>query len=111
MYERIDRLREDLERARKRRAEAEARVRLCESKLKEAENNQIIAEVAKRKLRPEQVAQLLALATDGQLEALLSGKPTEVSAKDSSEDLLAKESMEVDFDYDESEENEDEENE
>lgn len=65
MYERIERLREDLERARKRRAEAEARVRLCESRLKDAENNQIIAEVNARKLRPEQVAQLLALASDG----------------------------------------------
>ncbi len=101
MYERIERLREDLERARKRRAEAEARVRLCESRLKDAENNQIIAEVNARKLRPEQVAQLLALASDGQLDALLSGKAAAVPADKSEEEL--------EINFDESEENEDEE--
>ncbi len=93
MYERIERLREDLERARKRKAEADARVKLCESKLKEAENNQIIAEVTKLKLRPEEVARMLAAAAKEKEE------PT----------LLSEKSTEVEFDYDESEEKEDEE--
>lgn len=73
MFERIERLRDELERAKMRRAEAEARVKACENKLKEAENNQIISEVAKRKLRPEELAKLLQMASDGKLEALLSG--------------------------------------
>ncbi|WP_034469085.1 DUF4315 family protein [Butyrivibrio sp. AE2005] len=96
MFERIDRLRDELERAKMRRAEAEARVKVCESKLKEAENNQIISEVAKRKLRPEELAKLLQIAADGRLEALLSGNPVEGTANVNDADL--------DKDYDESEE-------
>ena len=87
MFERIDRLRDELERAKMRRAEAEARVKVCESKLKEAENNQIISEVAKRKLRPEELAKLLQMASDGKLEALLSGNPVEGSANVNDADL------------------------
>ncbi|SFU95811.1 DUF4315 family protein [Butyrivibrio sp. M55] len=81
MFERIDRLRDELERAKMRRAEAEARVKACENKLKEAENNQIISEVAKRKLRPEELAKLLQMASDGRLEALLSGSSVEDAAE------------------------------
>ena len=86
MFERIDRLRDELERAKMRRAEAEARVKVCESKLKE-ENNQIVSEVAKRKLRPEELAKLLQMASDGKLEALLSGNPVEGSANVNDADL------------------------
>ena len=96
MFERIDRLRDELERAKMRRAEAEARVKACESKLKEAENNQIISEVAKRKLRPEELAKLLQMASDGRLEALLSGS----SVEDAAEAYDAESAT----DYDESEE-------
>ncbi len=96
MFERIDRLRDDLERAKMRRAEAEARVKVCESKLKEAENNQIISEVAKRKLRPEELAKLLQMASDGKLEALLSGSTVE--------DTVGAYDTGADKDYDESEE-------
>ena len=64
MYEKIERLREDLERARKRKAEAEQRVKTCEARLREAENNQILAEVGALKLKPEEVARLLQLAQE-----------------------------------------------
>ena len=96
MFERIDRLRDELERAKMRRAEAEARVKACENKLKEAENNQIISEVAKRKLRPEELAKLLQMASDGRLEALLSGNTVESNGGVTE--------MESDTEYDESEE-------
>ena len=96
MFERIDRLRDELERAKMRRAEAEARVKVCENKLKEAENNQIISEVAKRKLRPEELAKLLQIAADGRLEALLTRNLVEGSANVNDVDLGK--------DYDESEE-------
>ena len=96
MFERIDRLRDELERAKMRRAEAEARVKACENKLKEAENNQIISEVAKRKLRPEELARLLQMASDGRLEALLSGNTVENNGGVTE--------MESDTEYDESEE-------
>ena len=96
MFERIDRLRDELERAKMRRAEAEARVKACENKLKEAENNQIISEVAKRKLRPEELAKLLQIAADGRLEALLTRNSVEGSSNVNDADLGK--------DYDESEE-------
>jgi hypothetical protein len=67
MYERLDKLREDLERARRRRAEADAKVKAIEEKLREAENTQVLADVNALKLTPEQVAQFLQLAASGQL--------------------------------------------
>ena len=84
MYERIERLREDLERARKRKAEAEQRVKTCEARLREAETNQILAEVGALKLKPEEVARLLQLAQEkekeGQSTAVVFEKTTVSSA-------------------------------
>lgn len=67
MYEKLDKLRGDLDRAKQRRADAEAKVKALEEKLREAENNQVIADVTALKLTPEQVAQFLQLAASGQL--------------------------------------------
>lgn len=67
MYERLDKLRADLEKARKRKVEAEARVKVAEEKLREAENTQVLNDVNALKLSPEQVAQFLKLAASGQL--------------------------------------------
>lgn len=64
MYERIEKLRDELERAKKRKAEADMRVKTCEARLREAENNQILAEVGALKLKPEEVARLLQLAQE-----------------------------------------------
>lgn len=69
MYEKLDRLREELQRAIKRREAADERVRQLEEKLKEAEGNQILADVAALKLTPEKLAELLMLATGGSLAA------------------------------------------
>ena len=99
MYEKLDKLRAELGRAKQRRAEADAKVKQLEQKLKEAENTQILADVGALKLTPEQLAQFLQMAAGGQLEALqpavLQGS---VVTKQDDED-----------DYDESEEFEDEE--
>ena len=59
MFERLDKMRAELEKAKQRRADADAKVKTLEAKLKEAENNQIIADVSAMKLSPEQVAQFL----------------------------------------------------
>lgn len=67
MYERLDKLRADLEKARKRKVEAEVRVKATEEKLREAENSQVLNDVNALKLSPEQVAQFLKLAASGQL--------------------------------------------
>lgn len=67
MYEKLNKIRGDLSRAKKRREEAEAKVKALEEKLREAENNQVIADVTALKLTPEQVAQFLQLAASGKL--------------------------------------------
>ena len=69
MYEKLDKMRAELERAKQRRADADAKVKTLEAKLKEAENNQIIADVSAMKLSPEQVAQFLKLVASGRLNA------------------------------------------
>ena len=69
MFERLDKMRAELEKAKQRRADADAKVKTLEAKLKEAENNQIIADVSAMKLSPEQVAQFLKLVASVQLNA------------------------------------------
>ena len=56
-----------MERAKQRRTEAEQKVKALEEKLREAENNQVIADVTALKLTPEQVAQFLQMAASRQL--------------------------------------------
>lgn len=77
MYERLDKIRGELDRAKQRRAEAEAKVKALEEKLREAENTQVLADVNALKLTPEQVAQFLQLAASGQLP--LSGSAARVT--------------------------------
>ncbi len=67
MYEKLDKIRGDLAKAKLRRDEADAKVKALEDKLKEAENSQVLADVSALKLTPEQVAQFLQLAASGQL--------------------------------------------
>ncbi|CRZ35102.1 uncharacterized protein DUF4315 [Herbinix hemicellulosilytica] len=67
MYEKLDKLRAELSKAKQRRAEADAKVKQLEQKLKDAENTQILADVGALKLTPEQLAQFLEIATSGQL--------------------------------------------
>ena len=73
MFEKLDKLRGDLERAKQRRADADAKVKALEEKLREAENSQVLADVNALKLTPEQVAQFLQLAASGQLPISGSG--------------------------------------
>ena len=67
MYGKLDKLRAELEKARQRRAEADAKVKQLEQRLKDAENTQILAEVGALKLSPEQLKMFLEMATSGQL--------------------------------------------
>ena len=73
MYEKLDKLRAELERAKQRRADADAKVKQLEQKLREAENTQILADVGALKLTPEQLAQFLQLAASGQLPMAQNG--------------------------------------
>ena len=101
MYEKLDKLRAELDRAKQRRADADAKVKQLEQKLREAENSQILADVGALKLTPEQLAQFLQMAASGQLPAVQSNpvvSVTPVSATEQSAD-----------DYEESEDFDDEE--
>jgi len=101
MYEKLDKIRAELERARQRKADADAKVKQLEQKLKEAENTQILADVGALKLTPEQVAQFLQMAANGQLPIAQSNPVAEPTMKVTTEVK--------DDDYDESEDFDDEE--
>ena len=74
MYARLDKLREDLQKAITKRDEAEKKVKQLQAKLKEEENQQIVSDVASYNLSPEQLAQFLQLAGSGKLQELLNGQ-------------------------------------
>lgn len=59
MYERLDKLRAEVERMKQRIEDDKARLKAAELKLKEAENSQIIADVSSMNLTPEGLARLL----------------------------------------------------
>ena len=67
MYEKLDKLRTDLKRAKQKKMEMEAKIRSLEQKLQEAEDTQILSEVKQMNLTPEQLAQFLQLAAAGKL--------------------------------------------
>lgn len=100
MYEKLDKLRAELDRAKQRRADADAKVKQLEQKLREAENSQILADVGALKLTPEQLAQFLQLAASGQLPAAQSNPVVSVTSVSATEE---------NDDYEESEEFDDEE--
>ena len=99
MYEKLDKLRAELEKARQRRTEADAKVKQLEQRLKDAENSQILAEVGALKLSPEQLKMFLEMAANGQLgttePAVMKGS-TEVK-----EDIVNDDMESEDFDDDE----------
>ena len=67
MYERLDKLRAEVERCKKKVEDDKGRLRVAEQRLQEAENSQILADVGALNLSPEQLAEFLKLATSGQL--------------------------------------------
>ena len=67
MYEKLDRLREDLKNAERRKKSADERLKLAQDRLKEAESAQILSDVGALNLTPEQVAKFLQMAARGQL--------------------------------------------
>ncbi len=98
MYEKLDRLRADVERCKKRIEDDRARLKAAEAKLQEAENTQILADVGALNLSPEQLAELLRLVNSGNVVRTASTICEE-----------KKESIDEE-EFDESEDAEDEEN-
>ena len=77
MFEKLDKLREEVGRLEKRRDEANERLKAAQAKLKEAEASQILSDVGALKLTPEEVARLLQLAASGQLSVPTAENKTE----------------------------------
>lgn len=97
MYAKLDKLRAELEKAVRKRDEAEEKVKQLEAKLKKEENQQIVSDVASYNLTPEQLAQFLQLADSGKLQELLSGRTAMPGAEETdtdTEENLMEEKME-----------------
>ena len=67
MYEKLDKLRAEVERCKSKIEDDKAKLKAAEAKLQEAENSQILADVGALNLSPEQLAEFLKLATSGKL--------------------------------------------
>ncbi len=67
MYEKLDKLREEVRRCERRFADAQSKLKAAQEKLREGEASQILSDVGALKLTPEQLAQVLNLVKSGQL--------------------------------------------
>ena len=67
MYEKLDKLRADVERCKQKIEDDKVKLKQAEARLQEAENTQILADVGALNLTPEQLAEFLKLATNGKL--------------------------------------------
>ena len=67
MYEKLDKLREEVRRCERRFADAQSKLKAAQEKLREGEASQILSDVGALKLTPEQLAQVLSLVKSGQL--------------------------------------------
>lgn len=67
MYEKLDKLRAEVEKWKARIEDDRMKLKSAEQRLQEAENNQILADVGAMNLTPEQLAQFLQLVKNGQL--------------------------------------------
>ena len=65
MFERLDRLRAEVERIKGRIEEEKTKLKTAEQRLQAAENTQILADVSALNLTPEQFNEFLRLATGG----------------------------------------------
>lgn len=83
-YEKLDRIREDIKRDKAKVVKLQEQIKIKEAKLKEAEANQIVADVGAMNMSPEQLGEFLALIQSGGLHDLLSGK-TQVASESSSD--------------------------
>lgn len=102
MFEKLDKLREEVRRCEKRRDEANERLKAAQAKLKEAEASQILSDVGALKLSPEEVAKLLQLAASGQLSVPTAENKTDPTTTEATSSIYG------DDDSDNKEESEDE---
>ncbi len=87
MYERLERLREEVKRCEKRFQDAQEKLRVARERLKDCEASQILSDVGALNLTPEELAKVLAVVKSGQLSDLISGhkEDGETDEKDDSD--------------------------
>lgn len=73
-YDKLDRIRADIQKDRDKVLKLQEQIKAKEAKLKEAEATQIVSDVEAMNLSPEQLGEFLALIQTGQLAELLGGK-------------------------------------
>lgn len=72
-YDKLERIRADIQKDREKVAKMQEQIKQKEAKLKEAEATQIVADVGAMNMSPEQLGEFLALIQSGKLEQLLGG--------------------------------------
>lgn len=87
MFEKLDKLREEVRRCEKRRDEANERLKAAQAKLKDAEASQILSDVGALKLSPEEVAKLLHLASSGQLSVPTADNKAETTTTEATSSI------------------------
>ena len=103
MYERLDKLRAEVERRKKKIEDDKLKLKQAEENLEKAENEQILSDVGALNLSPEKLGELLRLLATGKAGGL--GSANAFTGKTDGSDLTEDEETE-----DETEDNEDEEN-
>lgn len=93
MFDKLNKLRGELHRARQKKAEIDAKIKTLENRLREAEEAQILLDVKQLNLSPEQLAHFLQMYATGQLpipstEELiaLAGGPVYTDGKEDEDD-------------------------
>jgi len=108
-YDKLDRMRADIQKDRDKVTELLERIKIKEAKLKEAEASQIVADVSALNMTPEQLGEFLALIQSGKLNSVMSGAAP-ASGTVGSAYTSTSETDEDSDDFDDMEDIEDEEN-
>ena len=103
MYERLDKLRAEVERCKRKVEDDRLRLKAAEQKLQEAENSQILADVGALNLSPEQLADFLKLVANGQVGS--AGTVNTVTAVNKETEVETKEDDDYDLEGLDDEEN------
>ena len=109
-YDKLDRMRADIQRDRDKVADLLARIKQKEAKLKEAEASQIVADVGALNMTPEQLGEFLALIQSGKLNAMMSGGVPASGTTTSAYTNSSGNNTDSDEDFDDMEDIDDEEN-
>lgn len=80
-FEKLDRMRADIERDREKVARMQEQIKHKEAKLKEAEATVILADVGSYHMTPEQLSEFLKLAASGRLDAIMKNSAPVTNAR------------------------------